>query len=154
MKTWFFFIGKETPSTVSHIWRLYCGSIFAKQKYFHTGCLINVAYFLICCVFPHLHFFSLLQKLQSKCPLLSPPNPKAPQLCHTASQGSTREPSLKPSPTTSSPRVHRAAALSYPLRARLSPSPQSRTPHLRQQYAPSLQNYPLPKTPAWVSHRP
>lgn len=112
----------------------------------HTGCHLNLAYFLIWHV--SFHFCSRLQKLQSKCLLLSPPNPKAPPLCHMAKQGSIQVPSLKPSPTTNSPRAHRAAVLSHPHRVRLSHSPQSRIPHLQQQYDLSLQNYPLPKTPA------
>lgn len=73
--------------------------------------------------------------------------------CPIANQVSTLVPSLKPSPTVSSPRPPRAAILSCPHKARHSLYPPSRTLHLQQQYGPSPQNFPPPKTPVWVNPR-
>lgn len=100
------------------------------------------------------HLSSLLPRLQSRCLLLSPPNRKALALCPTANKASTQAPFLRPSPTASSPRRPRAAALSHPHRARHSHYPPSRTLHPQPQYGPSPQSCPHPKTPAWVSPRP
>lgn len=100
------------------------------------------------------YFPSRLPKLQSRYLLLFPPNQKALVSCPTANKVSTQAPSLKPSPTASSPRLLRAAALSRPHRARHSPYPPSRTLHLQPQYGRSPQSCPPPKTPALVSPRP
>lgn len=127
-------ISSQNPPPPPHHFRF----VYYQQNYSTPSNLLFLSF----------HFSSLLLRLQSKCLLPFPLNRKALVLCPMANQASTQALFLKPSPTASSPRLPKAAALSHPHRARHSPYPPSRTLHLQQQYGPSPQSCPPPKTRA------
>lgn len=106
--------------------------------------LISLSFFLFS------QFSSLPLRLLLRSLHLFPTSQKAQLLCRMANQASIQEPSLKLNPKSSSPKLHRAAALSLLLRARHFLYPRSRTCQLQPLFDLSPQSL---SPPASLSHR-